>query len=326
MKALVRSAGFLTSVQDLGRPGYRQSGVSVGGALDPFALRVANALVGNEDSAAGLEATLGTLRLRFEDDRLVAWCGGGFTARLGDEDLPPGHAGLVAKDEELVLTAPQKGARAWLAIFGGINVPLVLGSRSTDLRGNFGGLEGRALRDGDLLPLGENGDLEIAAPWGSRRIAEWTAPTPWVATARRDPFLRIVRGPEWNRFTSDAQSSLVATAFTVTPDSDRMGARLEGPSLDRTDTSDLLSEAVAPGTLQVPPNGQPILLLGDCQTIGGYPKIAHVITVDLPIAAQLWPGDVVRFHEVPLAEAQELLREREENYARFRVGLSLHTS
>ena len=118
----------------------------------------------------------------------------------------------------------------------------------------------------------------------------------------------------------------MATAFTVTPDSDRMGARLDGPSLNRTDTSDLLSEAVAPGTLQVPPNGQPILLLGDCQTIGGYPKIAHVITVDLPIAAQLWPGNVVRFHEVSLAEVQDLLREREENYARFRVGLSLHMS
>jgi antagonist of KipI len=326
MSVLVRSAGFLTSVQDLGRAGYRQSGVSVGGALDPFALRVANALVGNEDGAAGLEATLGTLRLRFDDQRIVAWCGGGFTARLGDEELPPGHAGLVANDDELVLTAPASGSRAWFAISGGVNVPLVLGSRSTDLRGNFGGFEGRALRDGDTLPLGVNGDLEIATSWRSRKIAEWTAPTAWVTTARRDRFLRIVRGPEWNRFTSDAQTSLVATPFTVTPDSDRMGARLDGPSLNRIDASDLLSEAVAPGTLQVPPNGQPILLLGDCQTIGGYPKIAHVITVDLPIAAQLWPGDLVRFHEVSLAEAQELLREREENYARFRVGLSLHTS
>jgi len=326
MNALVRSAGFLTSVQDLGRAGYRQSGVSVGGALDSFALRVANALVGNEDSAAGLEATLGTLRLRFDDQRVVAWCGGDFTARIGDEELPPGHAGLVARDEELVMTAPQTGSRAWLAISGGINVPLVLGSRSTDLRGNFGGFEGRALRDGDTFPLGDGGGLEIAAPWKDRKVAEWTAPAAWVTTARRDRDLRIVPGPEWNRFTSDAQTSLMATPFTVTPDSDRMGARLDGSPLDRTDAGDLLSEAVAPGTLQVPPNGQPILLLGDCQTIGGYPKIAHVITVDLPIAAQLWPGGRVRFNEVPLAWAQELLREREENYTRFRVGVSLHTS
>jgi antagonist of KipI len=120
--------------------------------------------------------------------------------------------------------------------------------------------------------------------------------------------------------------SLITAPFTVTPDSDRMGARLDGPNLDLVETGDLLSEAVTPGTLQVPPNGKPILLLGDCQTIGGYPKIAHVITVDLPMAAQLWPGDMVRFHEVSLAEAQERLRERENDFARFRVGLSLQMS
>ena len=333
MKVFVRSAGFLTSVQDLGRTGYRQSGISIGGALDSHAMRVANALVGNEDSAAGLEATLGKLRLRFEDQRIVAWCGGEFTARIGNDSLPPGHAGLVAKDEELVMVAPKAGSRAWLAISGGIDVPLVLGSRSTDLRGNFGGYEGRALRDGDVISLfkerrfpnrrtDKNGDLETAAPW----ISEWSAPTPWVATTNRDRILRVVRGANWDGFTPEAQMSLIRAPFTVTPDSDRMGARLDGPDLPRLDPSDLLSEAVAPGTLQVPPNGKPILLLGDCQTIGGYPKIAHVITVDLPIAAQLWPGDLVRFHEVSLAEAQELLRERENDFARFRVGLSLQMS
>jgi antagonist of KipI len=327
MNVLVRSAGFLTSVQDLGRTGYRQSGVSVGGALDSFALRVANALVENEEDAAGLEATLGKLRLRFEDQRIVAWCGGAFTARIGDEDLPPGHAGLVTKDDELIMTAPNAGSRAWLTISGGINVPLVLSSRSTDLRGNFGGHEGRTLRDADVLSLGVPSTKESTAElFHDRKISEWSAPAPWSATARRDRFLRIVRGANWDRFTLGAQTSLVTTSFSVTSDSDRMGARLDGPNLARIETSDLLSEAVAPGTLQVPPNGKPILLLGDCQTIGGYPKIAHVITVDLPIAAQLWPGDAVRFHEVSLAEAQELLREREKAFARFRVGLDLHTS
>ena len=332
MKVFVQSAGFLTSVQDLGRTGYRQSGISVGGALDSHALRVANALVGNEDSAAGLEATLGKLRLRFDDQRLVAWCGGAFEVSIGGENFPPGHAGLIAKDEELVMTAPNAGSRAWLAISGGINVSPILGSRSTDLRGNFGGHEGRALRDGDELPLGTkerrfetagliSRRLQTAAPW----ISEWSAPAPWAAIAAHDRFLRFVRGPDWMRFTAEAQTSLVGAPFTVTLDSDRMGARLDGPGLPRDDTSDLLSEAVAPGTLQVPPNGQPILLLGDCQTMGGYPKIAHVITIDLPIAAQLWPGDIVRFHEVSLAEAQELLREREDDFARFRVGIELRS-
>jgi antagonist of KipI len=328
MSVFVASAGFLALVQDPGRAGFRRSGISIGGALDSYALRVANALVSNEDTAAGLEVTLGKLRLRFEDERVVAWCGGAFNVRIGDEDLPPGHAGLVAAGEELIMTAPQAGSRAWFAISGGVDVPVVLGSRSTDLRGNFGGHEGRALRDGDTLPLGEPllSSDRVAELFGDRKIAEWTALSSWVTTAQRDRFLRILPGPDWSRFTSEAQTALVGEPFTVTLDSDRMGARLEGPNLDRAEASDLLSEAVAPGTLQVPPNGKPILLLGDCQTIGGYPKIAHVITVDLPIAAQLWPGDLVRFHVVSLAEAQQFLREREDDFARFRVGLSLQKS
>ena len=128
MKVVVRSAGFLTSVQDLGRPGFRQSGVSVGGALDTHGLRVANALVGNEDSAAGIEVTLGTLRLRFEDERTIAWCGGAFSARIGNTELAPGRARFVAKGDELSMTAPNTGGRAWLAISGGIDVPTVLGT------------------------------------------------------------------------------------------------------------------------------------------------------------------------------------------------------
>src|SRR5205085_547218 len=248
MKIFVRSAGFLTSVQELGRTGYRQSGISIGGALDFHAMRVANALVGNEDAAAGLEATLGNLRLRFDDQRVVAWCGGAFSVRIGDKNLPSGHAGLIAKDEELFINAPKAGSRAWLAISGGIAVSPVLGSRSTDLRGNFGGHQGRVLRDGDLLPLGETSILpgRVAEIFGDRRIAEWTASSAWVTTAARDRFLRIVQGPDWSRFTVEAQDSLVGAPFTVTLDSDRMGARLDGPSLPRQDPSDLLSEAVGP--------------------------------------------------------------------------------
>jgi antagonist of KipI len=322
MKALVRSAGFLTSVQDLGRTGFRQSGVSLGGALDTHAMRVANALAGNPNNAAGLEVTLGNLHLRFEDQRMVAWCGGAFKVRIGDKDLPAGHAGLVAKGDDLIMTAPQTGARAWLAISGGIDVPPVLGSRSTDLRGNFGGYQGRALRDGDALALRPAKKL----PLKKRTVSEWRAPTAWATPGRAPAMLRFVRGTDWTRFLSRAHTSLVMRSFAVTAASDRMGARLNGPPLDRMRTTDLLSEAVAPGTLQVPPNGEPILLLGDCQTIGGYPKIAHVITADLPMAAQLWPGHQVRFHEVSFMEAQRLLREREEDFARFRVGLSLHMS
>jgi len=320
MNALVRSAGFQTSVQDLGRIGHRRSGVSLGGALDTHALRVANALVGNEENAAALELTMGTVRLRFDDECVLAWCGGTFSAAIGDEDFPPGHAGVVPKTAELRMTAPTAGGRAWLAISGGIDVPLVLGSRSTDLRGNFGGYEGRPLRDGDVLRLFHRPRLG----GGASRISEWSAPTPWSSVDGGRAVLRIIRGTDWDLFTSEAQRALMTSAFTVSPESDRMGARLEGPELTRQQSGDLLSETVAPGTMQVPPNGQPILLLGDCQTIGGYPKIAHMITVDLPIAAQLWPGNAVRFEEVSLDHAQLLLRERDEDFARFKVGLSLH--
>jgi antagonist of KipI len=322
MKVLVRSAGFLATVQDLGRTGFRQSGVSPGGALNPHAMRVANAIVGSPDQTAGLELTLGKLQLQFEDTRAVAWCGGAFTTHIGDVNLPPGRAGLISKGQELTMTAPQTGGRAWLAISGGIDVPRVLGSRSTDLRGNFGGYQGRSLRDGDALPLGRVKKL----PAKKRMVSDWSAPAMWSTTTAAPAVLRIVRGVDWNRFLSRAHSSLLTRAFGVTGASDRMGVRLDGPPINRMNTSDLLSEAVAPGTLQVPPNGEPILLLGDCQTIGGYPKIAHVITVDLAIAAQLWPGHYARFQEISLLEAQRLLREREEDFARFRVGLSLHFS
>lgn len=321
MNVLVRTPGFLTSVQDLGRTGFRQSGVTLGGALDSHAMRVANALVGNADQAAGLEVTLGKLQLGFEDIRVVAWCGGSFTVRIGDNDLPAGHLGFVAKGEELMMIAPQTGGRAWLAISGGIDVQPVLGSRSTDLRGNFGGYQGRALRHGDALPLGR-ARKRLSQ---TRKISQWSAPAIWSATAHPHAMLRFVRGTDWNRFKSRAHTSLVTRSFAVTPTSDRMGVRLDGPPLDRMDPRDLVSEAVAPGALQVPPNGEPILLLSDCQTIGGYPKIAHVITVDFPIAAQLWPGDTARFKEVSINEAQRLLREREEDFACFRVGLSLHS-
>ena len=321
MKVAVRSAGFLTSVQDLGRTGFRRSGVSLSGALDAHALRVANVLVGNEENAAGLEATFGAIRLGFEDDRLVAWCGGAFSVRIGDKNLAPGHVGFVGKVEELMMIAPNFGGRAWLAISGGIDVPQVLGSRSTDLRGKFGGHEGRALRDGDVLSVFKERRFIPRLPDGLESAAPWGAPATWAVQENRNPILRIVQGADWDRFTSGARQALVASAFSVSSDSDRMGVRLEGPELKRTESSDLLSEAVAPGTLQVPPNGQPILLLGDCQTIGGYPKIAHVITVDLPIAAQLWPSDTVRFQEVSLVEAQALLREREKDFALFKAGV-----
>ena len=328
MSATVARAGFLTSVQDLGRTGLRQFGVSIGGALDPHALRVANLLVGNDEPTAGLEITLGGSQLRFADARIIAWCGGDFDVDVGSTSLPAGHAVLFRAGDELTIHQAKMGCRALVAISGGIGAPLVLGSRSTDLRANFGGIKGRALRNGDTIPLGKNSERTniLIDNLQEERIAHWSPPHDWSSPAKREPVLHVVRGSEWNRFNDVAIQRFTAGTFTISPDSDRMGVRLEGAELKRNDDVDLVSEAVAPGTIQVPPSGRPILLLGDCQTIGGYPKIAHVITVDLPVAAQLRPGDQVRFREVALGDAHQLLIERARNLEQFRRGLQPHFS
>ena len=323
MKATANRAGFLTTVQDLGRAGLREFGVSPGGALYPHGLRVANLLVGNDESAAGLEITFGGLRLRFSDDRIVAWCGGSFAARIGSIAWPSGHPALVRSGEDLSIESPAIGCRAWLAISGGIDVPIVLGSRSADLKAGFGGMNGRAIRDGEEVPFGSNSERakKLAARLEGPRIGSWKPPHDWSSPAQREPLLRFLAGADAKYCRPEAMETLSNERFFVSPDSDRMGVRLDGPRLTGGGEADLLSEAVVPGTVQVPPSGKPILLLNDCQTIGGYPKLAHVITVDLGIAAQLRPGDTVRFREVSLADAHRTLIERERDLRQFQVGL-----
>jgi antagonist of KipI len=326
MKVTAIRAGFLTSVQDSGRAGLREFGVSPGGALDPYAMRVANLLVGNEESAAGLEITFGGMRLRFADDRIVAWCGGDFEGRIGSNLLPSGHPALVQAGEDFSIESPTIGCRAWLAISGGIAAPMVLGSRSTDLKARFGGLNGRPAHDGDEFPVGQNSQQaeKLIEKLNGERIASWKPPHDWSSTAHRQPLLRFIRGLGTGRCGPAALKTFGSERFFVSPDSDRMGVRLEGPRLERIEEADLLSEAVAPGTVQVPPNGAPILLLNDCQTIGGYPKLAHVITVDLSIAAQLRPADIVRFSEVSLVDAHRALIQREQELEQFRRGIESH--
>ena len=312
MTVSVISAGFQTTVQDCGRTGLRKFGVTPGGALDPISLRLVNLLVGNLECTAGLECVSGRLRLRFHDERILAWSGGEFEVRLGDKLVPVLHCARVSTDIEIL---PQRGGRAWLAISGGINVPEILGSRATDLRAHFGGWEGRALRDGNELPLGVESELcarvrdEIPD-----HVSDWSAPR-FVA---RGKLLRIIGGKNWDDNIGD---KLLAQKFRIAMDSDRMGLRLEGEEIASASRRELVSEAVTPGTIQLPPSGAPVVLLQGCQTIGGYPKIAHVITVDLGYAAQLQPLDEVRFELIELEEARQLLRKREREIALFRAGL-----
>jgi KipI family sensor histidine kinase inhibitor len=295
--------GMFTTVQDLGRAGHRAEGVVLSGAADPFALRIANLLVGNPADAAGLECTLIGPELIILHDTVVALAG----AEFGD--LPRWRPIPVKAGTRLKLGSARRGCRGYLAFAGGLGVNRVLGSRSTHVRARLGGFAGRPVQAGDVLPV----------PSVPRIVTDhWQIDERIVPPYSNTPTVRVVRGPQAAEFGPEFHGA----TFTVTPQADRMGARLKGPALARKSGGELRSSAVAPGTVQVPPDGQPIVLLADAQTLGGYPQIAHVITVDLPLVAQLRPGDTVRFCVVPLDEAHEHLRVREHALAMLREGLA----
>lgn len=315
MSIRVLRSGLLTTVQDLGRWGKQRYGVVVGGAMDPFALRMANLLVGNDEGAAALEMTLLGPTLQFEQDALIALCGGEFHAKLDDNILPVWRPVFVPRGTSLNVGSAVSGTRGYLAIAGGIDVPHVLGSRSTYLHGKFGGHEGRALQDGDLLSIVE---LTLAV---SPQSCNWRIGS-LIPAYDDNPTLRVILGSEFDWLTSTSQERLFAAEFEVTPQSDRMGYRLSGPPLQFNSPRELISEGVCPGTIQVSADGQPILLMADCATTGGYPKAACVASVDLPLAAQLRPGARLRFAAISLEEAQSLIRQREAYIERLKVGLS----
>jgi KipI family sensor histidine kinase inhibitor len=303
--------GLLTTVQDLGRRGHRAAGVPLRGGMDAFALRVANLLVGNAEDAAGLEVTLLGPELAFSAETLVAVCGAEF------EGVPAWRPLRLAAGERIRFGECRRGCRAYVAIAGGLDLPRVLGSRSTYLRAALGGFQGRALRAGDRLSLGTP-PADSAGP-ASHHSPSWRLSSGILPPYSSAVTLRIVRGAQ----ADDFGTVLTEAEFQVSPQSDRMGLRLTGANLVRNRTDDLLSSAVAPGTVQVPPDGRPILLMADAQTIGGYPQAAQVIGPDLPLAAQLRPGDRVRFREVALEDAHRLAAARERELAHLRAGLQL---
>jgi len=315
--------GLLTTVQDLGRFGYQKYGIVAGGALDRFAARVANTIVGNAEEAAVLElAQLGP-ELRFERDTVIAWCGAGFDARLGAEALPPDRAVVVRAGERVSFGAAKSGLRAWLAVAGGVEVPLLLGSRSTYRRGGFGGHEGRALRAEDRLQCGALSEWAVAWLRKGVRVSSWSVRPHTLVKVAPAGVVRAIRGPEWDWFTEGAQRTLFSSDWTATKDADRMGVRLAGPALGLGEGArEMISEGVADGVVQVPGNGAPIVLLGGRQTVGGYPRLAVVATVDMGRVAQLAPGRTLRFHEIALAEAHALYLARERDLNRVRAGLA----
>ncbi|MBI2510834.1 MAG: biotin-dependent carboxyltransferase family protein [Opitutae bacterium] len=317
----VLKPGLLTTVQDLGRFGYQKFGVVVGGALDRFAARVANAIVGNDDNAAVLEmAQLGP-ELRFERDTLIAWGGAEFDARLGGEPLPADRAVAVRAGETIAFGAARAGVRAWLAVAGGIDVPLVLGSRTTYRRGGFGGFEGRPLRAGDRLRCGDESEWAARYRSTAPRFSAWSVRPHTLGKPAPAGVVRALRGPEWEWFGAEAHREFFASEWRATKDADRMGVRLAGPALPQRESREMISEGVADGVVQVPAGGAPIVLLASRQTVGGYPRIAAVATVDIGRVAQLAPGRSIRFQEIAVAEAHVLYLARERDLNRVRTGL-----
>ncbi len=292
--------GGLTTVQDLGRPGHESSGVSPGGAVDRHSLRLANLMVGNREGAAGLEICMSGPVLKFLVDTVVALvCGSGKPRR-------------VKAGETVDFSKLPYGARACLAIAGGIRVPEILGSAATDVRAGFGGHQGRALRAGDSLEIGQPGPIPA--------VGDWHAGRPGRVSEIELRFLPGVQQP-W--FSEVALRRFQSEIYRLTPYADRMGARLSGAPLELAAPREMISQPVVCGSVQVPPDGQPIVLLAERQTIGGYPQIGHVISADLPQLARAWPGTPIQFREVTWDEARDVHRQEERDFKWLQTGLNL---
>ena len=307
------SGGLQTTVQDLGRFGFGHYGIPPSGALDSFALRIANLLVGNPETNACLETTLLGLRFKARADVLIAVTGADLQPQIGRRPIDMWCSRILKKGEILSFAGPKSGCRAYVAFGGKLNIIPLLGSRSTNLSAAFGGLKGRPLQKGDIFLIEAPTSQFTAegrtfgASWNPFQSGIWT--------------LRIIWGPQANDFGEDARLAFVSSQFTVTPQSDRAGIRLSGPLIQRKRNTpeSIISEGIISGSIQVPGDGQPIIILGETVT-GGYRKIATVITADLPLTGQIKPGDKIRFQAVTLKEACRLLREKQDVIEEFKKG------
>lgn len=301
----VRGAGLYTTVQDAGRPGYRSLGIPRSGAMDPPALWAANAAVGNPPSAPALELTAPGPGLRVLARATIAVTGADLSATVDRTPIDPGRAVALRPGQTVRFAESRAGMWAYLAVAGGVEAAVALGSASTYVPGRLGGSGGRRLRDGDLIGAGEG------APGRPRATGER------VAMPTGEVTVRVIPGPQDEWLTEEAQRAVLKEQFRISLHSDRAGARLLGPALAHRATSAFLSDGVLPGAVQVPRGGAPIVIMPDGPTTGGYPKVAAVISADLRLLAQARPGTAVRLRAVGIDEAVEALRARHEAYARL---------
>lgn len=302
MLVSILDPGFATTVQDLGRYGYAHLGISPCGAADALSFRIAHLMVGNDETAPALEMTLSGGTFEFHETAFVAITGAECPVELNGNPVSAQQAFQVTTGSILKCGWMSNGARSYLAIQGGWDVPFILGSASTQLSARFGGFEGRTLRKGDQLKVSAGHDRN---PRMMRQVAISFA-------GAGETTLRVTQGVQKEWFSADAFSTLFSQPFKVTDQCGRTGIRLSGDRIAPTNASQLLTDGVSLGAIQVPPEGQPIILFVDQHTTGGYPKIANVIAADMHLVGQLRPRDIVRFREVSIAQAVQLLREQEQ--------------
>jgi antagonist of KipI len=315
MTLLIKKAGILTTIQDLGRTGWRRFGVNPNGAMDPCAARIANILVGNDDDAPLLEMHFPAAEIEFEQDTVFSLCGGDFGAELDGRCVPVWRAVAAKPGSNLRFTDNGSGARCYLSVRGGIDVPLWLGSGSTNVTAQIGGYQGRQLRTGDRLTT--------AAVHGRDLSGTLQAAPSLLPRYGRFPTVRMIPGAEFDHLDKAARDSLLDQSFTISNNSNRLGFRLNGAPLGLSTPREFISSAVCFGTVQLLPDGQLIILMADQQTAGGYPRIAHVISYDLTLVGQLGAGDKIAFHLVGIAEAERLAMQFEMELNFLRVACRL---
>ena len=330
MSLKIESPGMLATLQDLGRAGYQKYGVVVGGGMDAVALRLANILVGNEEGKAVMEITLHGPKIRFIESKLIAITGADLSARLDGEPVPMWRPLYVEKDSLLSFGKPVMGRFAYLAVAGGFDVPKVLDSYSTYLQAGIGGWKGRALQKDDLIgcnkPTIVGGKILENIRKRNYKQAKWYPALPLIPKYYENPLLKVIKGPEYDWFSAESKKKLWEEDFIVSRQSSRMGYQLEEPLLSLRNKSEILSTAVTFGTIQVPAGGKPIILGADRQTIGGYPRIAQVISTDLPNFVQAQDGQAICFQEVSIEEAQQRFCQQEINMESLKRAIYLKAS
>jgi antagonist of KipI len=296
----VLKSGLFSTIQDSGRTGYQNEGVVVSGAMDPFAHKISNILLGNNRNSASLEITMMGPTLQVLEDTVISICGANLSPKIDGKPVGKWKTLKIKKNQILSFGQPVNGIRAYISISGGFDVPEVLKSFSTYAKGKIGGFKGRTLKDGDILKANEPAKSKPGIGLSWEIIPNYDPNEP----------IRVILGPDTDRFTPNGIKTLLNSQYRITNAADRMGYRLDGPQIKHKNGADIISDAANIGTLQVPKDGKPIVLMSDHQTTGGYTRIANVISIDIPLIAQRYPGQSIFFKKISIEKAQSLHKQQ----------------